>query len=323
MSSHEKKSRPSRLTSHNNSHSASASASKTSGSSNTTASSIATPPRAALRFKSTTNNTDATESSAASIKSVPESTESVATTAEELDLAKLLEEKDGKIAALEKELATMEDEFERELTQLSHKLTNESETALFWQQKHSALHQTFLKTDTELRVLRQQEASGSTSASGQQMQLQMQQIQQVQQERDRDVKTRISSLMLDRDAFREAYNEAMGELRGKEEVVRDLRGQIRGLKAFVSVSGKAAEQVADEAFGERWQRLGNGLQNWVITNFRKVKIGMSWIYFCQGVFGWKLCLACWLLVTQELNMSSVLISVFDMLLQNFHPGHCN
>ena len=34
------------------------------------------------------------------------------------------------------------------------------------------------------------------------------------------------------------------------------------------------EQLADEAFGERMQRLGNGLQNWVITNFRRVKLGM-------------------------------------------------
>jgi hypothetical protein len=168
------------------------------------------------------------------------------------------EAKDKKIAALEKELATMEDEFERELTQLSHKLTNESETAIFWQQKHSSLNQTFLKTDTELRLLRQ-ELSG---------------IEQMKESRDRDIKTRVSSLMLDRDAFREAYNEAMGELRVKEDMVKSLQGQVRGLKSFVSTSSKMDEQVTDEAFGERMQRLGNGLQNWVITNFRRVKIGM-------------------------------------------------
>ncbi|KAH8796483.1 hypothetical protein BGZ57DRAFT_747372 [Hyaloscypha finlandica] len=150
----------------------------------------------------------------------------------------------------------MVDEFDRELTTLSHKLTNESETANFWQQKHSSLNQTFLKTDTELRLLRQ-EVSG---------------FEQVKESRDRDIKTRISSLMLDRDAFREAYNEAMGELRVKEEVIKSLQGQVRGLKSFVSTSSKMDEQVTDEAFGERMQRLGNGLQNWVITNFRRVKI---------------------------------------------------
>ena len=170
--------------------------------------------------------------------------------------------KDAKIAELEKELATMEDEFERELTQLSHKLTNESETAQFWQAKHSSLNQTFLKTDTDLRLLRQEIST----------------FQQAREERDRDIKTRISSLMLDRDAFREAYNEAMGELRQKEEEVRKLQGQVRGLKSFVSTSSKMDEQVTDEAFGERMQRLGNGLQNWVITNFRRVKIGK--LSFC-------------------------------------------
>jgi activating signal cointegrator complex subunit 1 len=96
----------------------------------------------------------------------------------------------------------------------------------------------------------------------------------VKESRDRDIKTRISSLMLDRDAFREAYNEAMGELRVKEEMIKSLQGQVRGLKSFVSTSSKMDEQVTDEAFGERMQRLGNGLQNWVITNFRRVKIGM-------------------------------------------------
>ena len=51
-------------------------------------------------------------------------------------------------------------------------------------------------------------------------------------------------------------------------------GQVRGLKSWVSSSSKVDEQVADEAVGEKMQRLGNGLQNWVITNFRRVKIGM-------------------------------------------------
>jgi hypothetical protein len=226
MSGHEKKPRPLRQTGK---------------------SPITTPPPARLQGRSKTDHPDEN----ASTKSTPDGN---ASDTSETDS----EAKDKKIAALEKELATMEDEFERELTQLSHKLTNESETAIFWQQKHSSLNQTFLKTDTELRLLRQ-EVSG---------------FEQVKESRDRDIKTRISSLMLDRDAFREAYNEAMGELRVKEDMIKSLQGQVRGLKSFVSTSSKMDEQVTDEAFGERMQRLGNGLQNWVITNFRRVKIGM-------------------------------------------------
>lgn len=213
---------------------------------------IATPPPARLQGRSKTDHPDENASTKSTL-------DGNASDTSETDSA--AKDKDKKIAALEKELATMEDEFERELTQLSHKLTNESETAIFWQQKHSSLNQTFLKTDTELRLLRQ-EVSG---------------FEQVKESRDRDIKTRISSLMLDRDAFREAYNEAMGELRVKEEMIKSLQGQVRGLKSFVSTSSKMDEQVTDEAFGERMQRLGNGLQNWVITNFRRVKIGMLFL----------------------------------------------
>ena len=81
--------------------------------------------------------------------------------------------------------------------------------------------------------------------------------------------------MLYRDAFREAYNEAMGELGAKEDMIKALKGQVWGLKSFVSTSSKMDEQVTDEAFGESMQRLGNSLQNWVITNFRRAKIDIG------------------------------------------------
>lgn len=207
---------------------------------------IAAPPRVAVQGRSKADHHD----DSASTKST--------TTGNGSDEEGEIDAKDKKIAHLERELATMEDEFERELTQLSHKLTNESETAIFWQQKHSALNQTFLKTDTDLRLLQQEVIS----------------YQQDRDNRDRDIKTRISSLLLDRDAFREAYNEACGDLKAKEDMIKVLQGQVRGLKSFVSTSSKMDEQVADEAFGEQMQRLGNSTQNWVITNFRKAKLSM-------------------------------------------------
>lgn len=172
--------------------------------------------------------------------------------------------KDKKIMELEKEIRIMEEEFERELKQLSLKLTSETETVAFWQQKHSMLNQSFLKTDADLRLLRQEMNA-----------LQTQTKEERDRDRDRDVKTRISSLILDRDAFREAYNEAMGEINGMEGTIRSLQNQVVGLKSFVSASSKMDEQVADEVFGESIQKLGNSLQNWVITNFRKAKIGTT------------------------------------------------
>lgn len=162
----------------------------------------------------------------------------------------------------------MEDEFERELTGLSHKLTNENETSVFWQQKHSSLHQSFLKLDTELRILRSSTPSNSV----------------VEKDRERDVKTRLSSLVMDRDAFREAYNEAMGELRERDGEIAELRGQVRGLKEFLAKTNVVGiEQIADEGFGEMWRRLGNGIQNWVISNFRRVKIGRWELFFTSFV----------------------------------------
>ncbi|KZZ94931.1 hypothetical protein AAL_05042 [Moelleriella libera RCEF 2490] len=141
----------------------------------------------------------------------------------ELETCLLLRHKDERIAHLESELATMEAEFTRQLDKLSQ---NESETATFWENKHSALNQQFLRTDTELRVLRA--------------------------ETDQ------------RDALR-------AQLARAEDEARALRSQVRDLKTFVSTSTRAEGQTSDDVFAREMARLGNGLQNWVISNFRRVK----------------------------------------------------
>ena len=63
------------------------------------------------------------------------------------------------------------------------------------------------------------------------------------------------------------------ELKEREDENRGLRGQVRGLKDFVSINTRSDGQTSDEVFGDGMARLGNGLQNWVIVNFRKSKIG--------------------------------------------------
>lgn len=152
-----------------------------------------------------------------------------------------MKEKDLRIASLERELSIMETEFQRELDKLSH---NESETASFWQAKHSALNQQFLRTDTQLRLLRDEMRTRETET----------------EEVTRGW----------RDALRT-------ELAGRDDEIRDLRAQIRGLKEWVSTSTRAdgTANTSDEVFGEGMARLGNGLQNWVITNFRRAKIDLA------------------------------------------------
>lgn len=236
---------------------------------------IATPPRAALGRSKSNHGDNASIKSFATGDSIhtqngsPEDTEesgpsSAASIGEKQEKDREKENEKGggkKIMVLEQELETMASEFEKELTLLSHKLSNERESSNFWQQKHTALHQTYIQTDTSLRLLRSELSA-------------LQGSQTANQERDREVKTKISSLMLDRDAFREAYNEAMGEVSQKEEVIDMLRGQVRGLKSWVSKGGRGGEeQASDESIGEGWGRLSNGLQNWVIVNFRRVKVG--------------------------------------------------
>lgn len=126
----------------------------------------------------------------------------------------------------------MEREFTRELDKLSQ---NESETAVFWQAKHSDLNQRYLRADADLRLLRQESEA--------------------------------------RDADRDSLRREVGE----------LRAQVRGLKEFVSTSTRTNGQTSDEVFCEGMARLGNGLQNWVIVNFRRAKLGMFLLS----------CLYCW------------------------------
>lgn len=144
----------------------------------------------------------------------------------------LLKDKDARIAQLERELA------------------KQSETASFWQAKHSALNQQFLRTDTELRLLRD----------------------------DTTTITRQAEADDDELPPHGAWRDMMAsELAGRDEEIRSLRAQVRGLKEWVSTSTRAdgTASVSDEVFGEGWARLGNGLQNWVITNFRKAKVDLS------------------------------------------------
>ena len=150
----------------------------------------------------------------------------------------LLREKDDRITYLENEMDIMEHEFQRELDKLSQ---NESETATFWQAKHSALNQQYLRTDTELRLLRA----------------------------ELDVRE------AEREELRQGWEVLRQELKERDDDIRSLRSQIRGLKEFVSTSTRTDGQTSDEVFGDGMAKLGNGLQNWVITNFRRAKLGRS------------------------------------------------
>ncbi|CAN8103773.1 unnamed protein product [Discula destructiva] len=155
---------------------------------------------------------------------------STSTTSATSAVESLMQEKDARIAKLE-----------RELGQLSQ---NESETASFWQAKHSALNQHFLRLDTELQRL----------------------------------KGEVRAREAENDEVARGWREAMGnEMAARDDEIRELRAHVRGLKEWVSTSTRVdgTASTSDEVLGDSWARLGNGLQNWVITHFRKAKVDLS------------------------------------------------
>ncbi|RDA92603.1 hypothetical protein CP533_0911 [Ophiocordyceps camponoti-saundersi (nom. inval.)] len=122
-------------------------------------------------------------------------------------------------------------------------LRDENQTSTFWQAKHSALHRQFLESDTELRLLR------------------------TEAERRRE----------EREELLRGWDVLRRELGQRDDDVRTLSAQVRGLKDFVSSSTRClgAQQTSDEVFGDAMAWLANGLQNWVIINFRKAKLDVS------------------------------------------------
>ncbi|EPE08744.1 hypothetical protein F503_04331 [Ophiostoma piceae UAMH 11346] len=153
--------------------------------------------------------------------------------------AQLVREKDMRIALLERELKIMESEFTRELDRLSKA---ESETATFWQAKHNRLQQQIAHSDTAFQLLRAE----------------------------------VELREAERTELRAGWEDMQRAALDREEEMRALRNQVRGLKEWVSTSTRTDGQVAsDEVFGDGMARLANGLQNWVIVHFRRAKLDLE------------------------------------------------
>ena len=89
---------------------------------------------------------------------------------------------------------------------------------------------------------------------------------------ERENKTRISSLLIERDSLRGKYEAARAAAQDKDDEVELLRKQVQGLKQWVSSSGRTEGQVTDSAIRTSVSDLAAGLQNWVLKNFRRSKL---------------------------------------------------
>jgi len=71
------------------------------------------------------------------------------------------------------------------------------------------------------------------------------------------------------------------QLRARDDEITAQRAQIRGLKEWVSSSTRAGGQVGDGEFADAFGRVANALQNWVVVNFRRVRIGVFCVCFLE------------------------------------------
>jgi activating signal cointegrator complex subunit 1 len=82
--------------------------------------------------------------------------------------------------------------------------------------------------------------------------------------------------------MRAALDAARRDVAMRDVEIRELKDQVQGLKTWVSSSTRSSnqEQTSDAAFRASMTRLGNELQNWILVNFRRCKIGM-WSRCCR------------------------------------------
>ncbi|KAK4252036.1 hypothetical protein C7999DRAFT_10403 [Corynascus novoguineensis] len=205
-----------------------------------------------------------------------------------------LRERETRIASLERELALMETEFHRELDRLSGA---ESATAAFWQGKYAALEKTVegvlaLQQHQQHQPLSGQKGQeGSSGGAGAGSRRGRREANwEGERDRIRDQNLDILEKEGELREVRAAWERARDMLDKKEDEVAQLKAQVRGLKEWVSHSTRAdgEAQTSDEVFGDAMARLGNGLQNWVLVNFRRARIGECHGLTTCGLGGWRL-----------------------------------
>lgn len=188
----------------------------------------------------------------------------------------------------------MESEFHRELDRLSGA---ESATAAFWQGKYAALEKTVesvlaLQQHQQHQPLSGQKVQegGSGGAGAGSRRGGREANRESERDRIRDQDLEILEKEGELREVRAAWERARDMLDKKEDEVVQLKAQVRGLKEWVSHSTRAdgEAQTSDEVFGDAMAKLGNGLQNWVLVNFRRARIGECCGLTTCGLVRWRL-----------------------------------
>ncbi|KAL8366027.1 hypothetical protein RB595_004691 [Gaeumannomyces hyphopodioides] len=91
-----------------------------------------------------------------------------------------------------------------------------------------------------------------------------------------DLRRELKELRDERGHLRSGLDTSRRDLAARDREVADLKGQVRGLKDWLATSTRAAGVApADDVFADGFSRLFNGLQNWLVGSFRRVKPDLS------------------------------------------------
>lgn len=168
-------------------------------------------------------------------------------------------DKDAIIARLNTSNAQLEADFVTELSHLSTKFAETAEELEELKETHKDLQDSWEGLSLDFVNYRDQA-----------FHLREELARRVEEERED--KTRITSLLIERETSRGRYEAARAAAKDWEEEVEGLRRQVAGLKTWVSSSGRSQGQVTDEVIRTAVSDLAAGLQNWVLKNYRRSKL---------------------------------------------------
>ena len=78
-------------------------------------------------------------------------------------------------------------------------------------------------------------------------------------------------------------NAMANEARSRTQDASNLQKQLVELKKSVSTSTRTSAQVSDSTFGQQMELLQHEVQNWVVNNFRRVKVELSAEELCMRI----------------------------------------
>lgn len=168
-------------------------------------------------------------------------------------------DKDAIIARLSTSNAQLEADFVTELSHLSIKLAETAEELQSLQETHKDLQDSWENLSCDFENYRDQN-------------FQLKEEMRRREDQEREDKTRITSLLIERETLRGRYEGARATAQDASAEVQALRTQVRGLKTWVSSSTRSEGQVTDSDLRTSVSDLAAGLQNWVLKNYRRSKL---------------------------------------------------